>query len=101
MANQVIYKKRFVNKLDKLLEYLEKKGPAKTASHFLDNLDNTINAIKINPHIGIKTKLYNTRGILITKHNKLYYRVDKDKIVVLNMIDTRRNPQNNPFTKNK
>lgn len=99
MAYPVIYKKRYLNSLDKLLEYLEKQWPAETASDFLNVLENCITAIKINPHIGIETKIKNTRSILITKHNRLYYRLKKEKIVILNMIDTRRNPSKNPFNK--
>jgi plasmid stabilization system protein ParE len=101
MANQVIYKKRFLNKLDKLLKYLEEEWSPKIADEFLDKLEECIQSITLHPKIGNTTLLKNTRCILITKHNKVYYRIEKNKVIVLNIIDTRRNPEKNPFNKSQ
>jgi plasmid stabilization system protein ParE len=100
MAQQIIYKKRFINKLNKLLLYLEREWSAAVANEFLDKLEDHLKKIKFYPTIGNLTSLKNTRSVLITKHNKIYYRVEKNKIVLINMIDTRRNPKKNPFNKN-
>jgi plasmid stabilization system protein ParE len=90
MEDQIIYKKRFLNKLDKLLAYLEKEWNITVANEFLDKLEEKIRIIKLHPTIGGTSAITNTRSILITSHNK---------IVVINMIDTRKNPKNNPFNK--
>jgi len=100
MAYKAIYKKRFINKLNKLLDYLHKEWQIEVASDFIEKLKNRIESIKLNPNIGSQSGLKNIRSILITKHNRLYYRIEKDKIVIINLIDTRRNPKNNPFNKN-
>lgn len=100
MENQIIYKKRFLNKLDKLLAYLEKEWNITVGNEFLDKLEDKIKIIKSHPTIGGITSIKNTRSILITNHNKVYYRIEKNKIVVLNMIDTRKYPKKNPFNKN-
>jgi plasmid stabilization system protein ParE len=99
MENQIIYKKRFLNKLDKLLTYLEKEWNITVANEFLDKLEEKIRIIKLHPTIGGTSAITNTRSILITSHNKIYYRIENNKIVVINMIDTRKNPKNNPFNK--
>ena len=99
MGYKAIYKKRYLNKLDKLLLYLEKEWSPRTAFDFLSILEMRMNSIKTNPFIGKATPLNNTRSILISKQNRLYYRVINDEIIFLNMMDTRRNPKKNPFNK--
>jgi hypothetical protein len=46
MAYKVIYKKRFNNKLIKLLQYLEQKWGQKVANDFLSKLDKRIGTLK-------------------------------------------------------
>ena len=99
MAYKAIYKKRFLNKPNKLLDYLQKEWQTEVAKDLIDKLKNRIESIKLNPNIGLQSTLKNTRSILITKHNRLYYRIENDKIVIINLIDTRRNPKKNPFNK--
>ena len=101
MAKQIIYKKRFLNKLDKLLIYLEKEWSVGVANNFLDKLEEKKDTIKLHPDIGKITLIKNTRSILVTKHNRIYYRTEGNKIALINMIDTRRDPQKNPFNKLK
>jgi plasmid stabilization system protein ParE len=101
MAQKVIYKKRFINKLEKLLVYLEKEWGQKSASGFIDKLSEKLKLIKKQPDIGSLTPYKNTRSLLITKQNKVYYRVRQNAIEILSMIDTRRHPGKNPFNKTK
>jgi hypothetical protein len=37
------------------------------------------------------------RTILITKHNRLYYKFTNDRIIIINMFDTRKNPKKNRY----
>jgi len=51
-----------------------------------------------NPKIGIKSKSDKTiRSLLVTKHNRLYFSVDDDKILLLQLFDTRQHPSKNKF----
>ena len=98
MARKVIYKKRFNNKLIKLLEYLDKKWNYKVAEDFLKTFDKRIDTLKKQPFVGKPSvKKPGIRAILITKHNRLYYKFSNDTIIVLNMYDTRSNPKKNPY----
>ncbi|MEO6639063.1 MAG: hypothetical protein ABIN25_12355 [Ginsengibacter sp.] len=64
----------------------------------LNNLDQRFDMIRKQPYIGkASSKSPGIRAILITKHNKLYYKINADKIIVINMYDTRANPKNNPY----
>ncbi len=98
MAYQIITKKRFENKLVKLLEYLENEWGKKVADEFASKLITKLDILALQPYIGSTPEGFkNVRAILISKHNKLYYKVGNSKIIVLNMYDTRINPVKNPY----
>ncbi len=99
MAYEVIYKKRFKNKLIKLLLYLEYEWGQRTADQFLNKIDERIETLKKQPLIGKPSERKpEVRTILITKHNRIYYKFSNKKIVILNMYDTRRNPKKNLYS---
>src|SRR4051794_20929169 len=98
MAYQVIIKKRFTIKVQKVLEWLNKEWSAKVASEFLEKIDYRIELLARQPYSGApSTKVKDIRGVLITRHNKMYYQVKGDKVIILNMYDTRINPKRNPY----
>ncbi len=97
MAYQLIQKKRFKNKLVKLLDYLETEWGFKVAKSFLEKMDNHLELISQQPFIGELGGHKNVRSILITKHNRVYYTVEGNTIKILNMYDTRMNPKKNRY----
>jgi len=98
MAYEVIFKKRFLNSLEKVLTYLEKEWGNEVASNFLKIIYERIDLLKSQPYIGmISPKITNVRGILVKKHNRLFYKISNSKIIFLNMYDTRIKPSKNPF----
>jgi len=102
MALRIITKKRFENKVMKLLLYLETEWSDTVAINFKVTLLEKLELLATQPKTGVEVNsLKNTRSILITKHNRVYYRIEENKIAVLNMIDTRKNLKKNPFNKNK
>ena len=93
MAFQVVFKKRFINKLVKVQTYLENEWGDKVARHFLNRIDERINLLKKFPNLGAASeKIPGLRGLLITKHNILYYKVENHIIFVVNLYDTRSQP---------
>lgn len=98
MAYEIILKKRFTNKLIKVLTYLEKEWSQKVAMSFLKKVDHRIKQLSLQPFAGAVSQLAkDVRGILITKHNRLYYKVKGNKVIVLNMYDTRINPKRQKY----
>lgn len=98
MAYQIIVKKRFKNKVLKVLEYLEKEWSHKVATDFLTKIDRRIDLLTKQPQIGAPSaKIKDIRGLLITRHNKIYYKISGNKVIILNMYDTRINPKRNPY----
>jgi len=102
MALRIVTKKRFENKVIDLLHYLEKEWGDNVAINFKKILLAKLDLLATAPKIGIEiSSLKNIRSILITKHNRVYYRIEKKKIIILNIIDNRINPKKNPFNKYK
>jgi plasmid stabilization system protein ParE len=97
MAYQLIQKKRFKNKLVKLLDYLETEWGFKVAESFLKKVDKHLESISHHPFLGRPEAYRNVRSVLITKHNRVYYRFDGKTIKVLNMYDTRMSPKKNRY----
>lgn len=98
MAFEVIFKKRFINNLVKVQLYLEKEWGEKIAARFLKKIDNRINMLKSYPNFGILSeKIPGVRGILVTPHNLMFYKIDGNKIIILNLYDTRSNPEKRIF----
>lgn len=98
MAYKIIVKKRFTNKVQKVLTYLEKEWPKKVAAEFLLKIDRRIELLSKQPYAGAASiKIEDVRGLLITRHNKLYYKIKGKTVTILNMYDTRMNPKKNPY----
>ena len=75
MAYEIIVKKRFTNKLLKLLSYLEMEWGGAVAEKFSIKLERRLDTLLEQPLIGAESDILNVRSILITKHNRLYYRI--------------------------
>lgn len=98
MAYEVILKKRFTNKLVKVLAYLEKEWSVKEAQNFLTKTDRRLKQLAGQPFTGAPSlKIKDVRAVLITRHNRLYYKVKGNKVIVLNMYDTRMNPKKKKY----
>jgi len=73
------------------MNYIELEWGAKAAYDFQTNIDYTISVLKTHPYIGSPSFKYpGLRGISITHHNRLYYRIDGNTIFVMFLADTRR-----------
>lgn len=98
MAKKIKQSKLFVKKVNKLLEYLEMKWGKKIADEFKRNLDKKMLRLIDEPDAGRNsTKVSDVQWILITSHNKLYYRVKGEIIYIIILFDTRQNPKKNKY----
>ncbi len=100
MAYKIIVRKRFTAKLLKLLYYLEAGWGKAVADSFENKLEKRLDNLSKQPFTGAETEYFkNVRSILITKHNRLYYRLKDTTIEVINIYDTRMNPKKNRYGK--
>ena len=98
MAYEIIYKKRFVQKLFILLDHLNSNWSKGVADKFINELQKRLSTLLKQPYIGApSTVVKSIRSILITKHNRIYYRIKGNQIEVVNMYDLRINPTRNRY----
>ena len=74
-------------------QYLREKWGNKVANTFLDRLEDVLNKIsetpEIYPSIAVELAI---KKCVVTKHNTLYFREEKDFIYIIAIFDTRQNP---------
>ncbi|MEO8415353.1 MAG: type II toxin-antitoxin system RelE/ParE family toxin [Ginsengibacter sp.] len=98
MAYEVIYKKRFLHKLLKLLNYLKSEWGEDVSNTFILKLQKRLQTLSHQPYSGVPSSaVKSVRSILITRHNRLFYRIKNNSIEVINLYDTRSNPGKNPY----
>ena len=98
MAQRIVILKRAEQKIRKVYAYLFENWSEKVADEFYDKFERTAKTISLHPEIGQRSsKQPNVRRKLITKHNCLYYRIKNDSVIIINIKDTRQNPERNPY----
>ncbi|WP_373060271.1 type II toxin-antitoxin system RelE/ParE family toxin [Zunongwangia sp. H14] len=81
-------------KLEDLFEFLIKKWSYKVKTDFVQKLDRSIDIIKDQPEIFPESQTEKgLRKCVITKQTTLYYRFDDEKIYIVTIFDTRKDPQ--------
>lgn len=92
MARKIVWTKRANQKLTLVATYLSKEWGNAVATHFLAKTFDLVDLLGEYPFIGsIEVREKKIRGLLITPHNRLFYRVTPQKVIVLNIFDTRMN----------
>ncbi|MEP7239148.1 MAG: type II toxin-antitoxin system RelE/ParE family toxin [Ferruginibacter sp.] len=101
MGFKIIAKKRFLNSFKKITSYLKKEWGKSVAEEFKTITTNKLDLIASQPNIGANTAIKNTKSVLVGKgyQNKIYYRVEKNKLIIINLIDTRKKPKQNRYYK--
>jgi plasmid stabilization system protein ParE len=99
MGLQIVAKKRFLNSFKRITSYLKKEWGKSIAVDFNKIVINKLDLLASQPNIGADTAIKKTKSILVGKgyQNKIYYRIENNKLIIINLIDSRRNPKKNPF----
>ncbi len=98
MAYKIIWSENSLQDYNVIIEYLISKWPSSVALDFVDTVNKKLNNLSERPFVGIKSdKNPLIRSFLLTSHNRLYYSISKNMIELLAIIDTRSNPEKNPF----
>lgn len=91
MGYKIVVKKRFASNLLNVTSYLEVEWGKKVADEFYDKIIQLLDLLSSHPFIGApSTKIKNVRGISVTSHNRLFYRIERNKIIIIALGDTRR-----------
>ncbi len=98
MAYEIEWASNALNDYENILNHLITKWSYDIAENFVLKLEKKLETLCSQPLIGIaSTSQKNIRSILITKQNRLFYRVKPNQIEILNIFDTRQNPQKNIY----
>jgi plasmid stabilization system protein ParE len=98
MAYEIEWAINAFNDYENIVNYLKTKWSFCIAEKFATTLEKKLETLSSQPFIGIaSTTQKDIRSILITKHNRLFYRVTHNQIDILNIFDTRQNPQRNIY----
>ncbi len=83
---------------NRIIVYLIENWSEKVVTNFNVIVHNKLNILADNSLMGIASeKIDGVRSILLTEHNRLYYRTRNNVIELLNILDTRQNPTKNPY----
>jgi len=98
MALQIIWTINALEDYEKVVDYLLQEWSLSTAEEFIQTVERRTESLTNFPNLGrASTKEPFIRSIILTKHNKLYYRVSGDAIEILNIFDTRQDSPKNKF----
>lgn len=94
MAEKVIWNKRALHDLRNIIEYLNSEWPEQVTQNFVTRLDDLIEVIIQYPEIGkIEIAERQIRGLVITKHNTLFYKLKPGVVILLRLFDNRQHPK--------
>jgi len=75
---------------------LENEFGLLVAQRYAKQLAKKFQSLQLQPFVGTPSVNFpNVRSILAGKHNRVYYKIESNKIVIINIYDTRINPKKN------
>jgi plasmid stabilization system protein ParE len=90
MAKEIIWTKRANQKFNKIISYLEEEWNESVTQNFVQTTYKILELLSKQPYLGsLENSKHNIRGILVSKQNRLFYRISDDKIILVNFFDTR------------
>jgi len=100
MALELFWSRRADKKFDKILDYLMFRWGLHVTSSFVKKTYDFLDVLSEFPEIGtIEKKEKGIRGYTIVKQINIFYKVSKDKIILLNFFDNRQKPEKKDFNK--
>ena len=98
MAYKIIFQKKLIKKSAEVSGWIEKEWSKASADKFAITLYNKIESLRQTPLAGMPSpKKPEYRKLIITKHNKIYYRIKGKTIYIVNLIESKQNPGKNKY----
>ena len=90
MAKKIVWRKKAGGRFREITEYLKREWSVKVAEEFVEIVLKKVELLKVFPGMGKSSaKKPGMKKLVLTKHNMLVYRIKEDKIILLNIYDTR------------
>ena len=98
MALTLYWSTRADKKFDEIIEYLLQEWGETVTKAFVKKVYDFLDILVEFPEIGsIEHVERNIRGFVIVKQLTVFYKIENDKIVLLNFFDNRQNPKRKKF----
>jgi plasmid stabilization system protein ParE len=98
MVKTIIWNRRASNNFNAIIEYLQGEWGERVTRNFVTRTYQIIELLAANPEMGsVEHFEKQIRGIVITKHNTLFYRIEEEKLILLNFFDNRQDPKKKDF----
>ncbi len=94
MPKEIIWAPLSEKDFSKILEYLNNKWGNNVALHFIDRIDFLLLQISAYPkHYPFFSSRRNIRKCVVSTHNTIFYREQKNSVQLLRIFDTRQDPK--------
>ncbi|SNS04042.1 Plasmid stabilization system protein ParE [Belliella buryatensis] len=93
MNYKVVWTEEAEISLSEVIDYLDKKWYQKQVLRFLEKLDKTISIVRETPLIYPEFGPLKVRRALINKQTSLFFKIEKDDIIILSVRDNKRSPR--------
>lgn len=98
MALKIIWSKRAEKKFDKIIEYLNQEWGERVTTAFVKKVYDFLDILSEFPEIGtIEHKKRNIRGFTIVKQVNIFYKISKNRIIILNFFDNQQDYRKKRF----
>lgn len=95
---EVYFSKKANERYIEICDLIEARWGTIIVNKFSKKLLNFTFTLTEFPLIGAVENLDNSiRGFQLTKQTKVFYKIYKTKIIIINLFDTRQNPQNKKY----
>ena len=93
MVKTIIWNRRASNSFNSIITFLKNEWGDKVTRDFVVRAYQLIELLTANPEMGsVENFEKHVRGLVITKHNTLFYRIDDERLILLNFFDNRQHP---------
>jgi plasmid stabilization system protein ParE len=94
---KLVWTEKAQQRISEVLEYIEREFGAKARQIFLEKTQDFTRILIEFLEMGtLEIKEKNLRGFQLTNQTRVFYRVKKNCIIILTLIDSRQNPKKRP-----
>jgi plasmid stabilization system protein ParE len=98
MALTIYWSKRADSKFDRIIEFIHNEWGETVTKAFVKKVYDFLDILEEFPEIGtLENKERNIRAFVIVRQLTLFYKIQDNKIILLNFFDNRMNPKRKKY----
>ena len=98
MALTIFWSKKADKNFDKIIRFIDEEWGESVTRVFVRKVYDFLDILQEFPEIGtIENRESNIRGFVIVKQLTLFYKINQNKIILLNFFDNRMNPEKKKY----